>query len=140
MPRRPAGDNYPAVLVINKTILFSPWVKKKNISHKVHIDIMNDWQIHVPADPPPIFLTKILDRICTDLRNNPGGCQIRGKSRIRGTLTCLIYVTLKTARVIGSNEQKYTTVEWILFKIWMLFCGSFLFRHSLLFIPWSSCV
>ena len=40
--------------------------------------------------PPPIFLTKILDRICTDLRNNPGGCQIRGKLRIRGTLTCLL--------------------------------------------------
>ena len=51
---KPISSWYQAVLVINKTILFSPWVKK-NISHKVHIDIMNDWQIHVPADPPPKF-------------------------------------------------------------------------------------
>ena len=53
---KPISSWYQAVLVINKTILFSPWVKK-NISHKVHIDIMNDWQIHVPADPHPPYLS-----------------------------------------------------------------------------------
>ena len=51
--------------------------------------------------PPPIFLTEILDRICTDLRNNPGGCQIGGNPPIGGTLTCLYYISFTISHYFG---------------------------------------